>query len=104
MDEIILDTRLKAKWNGMKNALIGGDIEGSLGYIVEHRRELYRSNLQLLSSHLTEISATLKDIELDQVTGRVVEYEMLTEFQGQATSFLVRFVKDRDGIWRIDFF
>lgn len=88
----------------MKAALNSGDIEGSLGYIVEHRRELYKLNLQLLISHLSEISATLKDIELEQVSSRVVEYEMLTEFQGQACSFLVRFVKDKDGIWRIDFF
>ena len=100
----MLDALLKAKWNGMKTALSEGDVEDSLAFIAKHKKELYEYNLQLMSSQMSEISATMTYINLIQVTDGVVEYGMWTEYEGQTCNFLVRFIRDKDGIWRIEFF
>jgi hypothetical protein len=104
MDEAELDALLQAKWNAMKAALIDGDIDRSITYIAEHRKEIYEYNLYLMSSYLTEILSGLENIELVEIRERVAEYEMWTDYEGQNYNFLIRFVKDKDGIWRIEFF
>jgi hypothetical protein len=57
-----------------------------------------------MSLYLSEISAGLEEIELVDVKDGVAEYEMWGEQDGQMYNFLVRFVRDKDGIWRIEFF
>jgi hypothetical protein len=104
MDEAVLDALLQAKWNGMKTALVNGDMDGVIDYIAEHRKEMYEYNLDLMSSYLSEISAGLENIALVQINDRMAEYEMWSIYEGQTYNFLVRFIKDKDGIWRISFF
>ena len=99
-----LDTLLRAKWDGMKAALSNGDIGEATNYIAEGVREMYDSNFNLMSSHLANISASLQDIESVRIKDGVAEYVMWAEQEGQTYSFYILFVKDSDGIWRIQFF
>ena len=99
-----MDALLHTKWNGMKTALTDGDIDGVIDYIAEHKKEMYEYNLDLMSSYLSEISAGLQNIALEQIKEGVAEYEMWADYEGQTYNFLVRFVRDKDGIWRIEFF
>jgi len=104
LSEEQLDALLKAKWNGMKTTLSNGDVGEAVDYIAEGVREMYEYNFNLMNSYLPEISAGLEDIEVVQIDDRVAEYEMWAEQGGQMYSFYILFVKDADGIWRIQFF
>lgn len=104
IDGEMLDGLLKEKWNGMKNALIAGDTGKAVGYIAQGERDRYEYNFNILGAYLGEISAGLNGIEVVQVRDRIAEYEMWAEQDGQTHSFYVLFVKDQDGIWRIEFF
>lgn len=99
-----MDNLLKAKWAGMKTALSGGDIAGASNYLAKCVRDMYLYNFNLLSPYLADISASLQDIKLVDIKNGAAEYEMLAEHSGQTYSFYILFVKDSDGIWRIQFF
>jgi hypothetical protein len=104
IDGEVLDALLKEKWNGMRDALSAGDTGKAMGYIAQGARNMFEYNFNLLSAFMGEISAGLKDIEMVQVRGGAAEYEMWAEQDGETHSFHVVFVKDQDGIWRIEFF
>jgi hypothetical protein len=104
MDREVLDALLKEKWNGMKDALSEGDPGKAMSYIAQGAKNMYEYNFNLLGAFMGEIAAGLEDIDMVQVQGRAAEYEMWAEQDGQMYSFYVLFVKDQDGIWRIEFF
>jgi len=99
-----MDTLLRGKWAGIKTALSNGDIGEAGDYIAEGSREMYEYNFNLMSSYLVEISAGLQDIALVQIQDGLAEYRMWAEQEGKTYSFYILFVKDSDGIWRIQFF
>jgi hypothetical protein len=103
-DEVVMDVMFKAKWNGMKTALVAGDVNTVLNFIAKDAREAFGYNLNLLSGYLPEISNGLTNITISEVNDGMVEYEMLGTYEGETYNTLVRFVKDKDGIWRIAFF
>jgi hypothetical protein len=80
------------------------DMNKALQYIAEDARDTYEYNFNLLKSHIDEISSTLHDIELDEFRGNVADYNMWTEHDGEKYNFLVRFVKDKNGVWKVKFF
>jgi len=104
LDEAALDSLLKAKWNEVRNALSFGDIPNALSFISFCRREMYEYNFNLLSSHLTEIVTELQDVQKVEIRNAVAEYKMMAEQDGQMYSWYILFIKDSDGIWRIEFF
>jgi len=104
-DRETLDSLLKGKWNGMRSVLSKGNISGALEYIAEDARELYEYNFNLLNPYISEMTSLLRDdIEMDEFRESVVDYEMSTDFEGEIYICLIRFIKDKDGIWRISFF
>jgi hypothetical protein len=50
---------------------------------------------------LSSIDQVLTNIQFVQAIGNTVEYEMLRTDSGVQLSYLVRFVLDKDGVWRI---
>ena len=50
------------------------------------------------------ISDEMQDIQLIDMAGGSVEYDIRTDRDGRQCSFLLRFEMDGDGLWRIDFF
>ncbi len=104
MDAELLDAMLREKWNAMRNALSAADVPKALVHISEGAKDMYQYNFGLMNAYLGEIAAGLRDITMVKARGRMAEYEMWAEQGGQMYSFYILFVKDPDGIWRIDFF
>jgi hypothetical protein len=104
IDAQVLDGILRQKWRGLRDALGDGDIPKAMSYIAQGARNMFEYNFTLLNAFMGEIVAGLEDIEMVQVQNKAAEYEMWAEQGGQRYSFYVLFVKDRDGIWRIEFF
>jgi hypothetical protein len=65
---------------------------------------MYEYNFNLMSSYLPAISAGLQNLEMVQVKDGMAEYRMWADQDGQMYSFYILFVKDLNGIWRIEFF
>ncbi len=97
-----LENLLASTWNRMKAALMAGDPEGALGYILVGSQDKYR-----------EIFLRLHQQEIDAIFSNNTEFKLYTFFGGVAGcgairqeaggpySYPVTFVQDENGIWKI---
>jgi hypothetical protein len=101
LDRTKLDALLQAKWEGMKTALAGGDIEGAVGYYAEGSKDNFRTNYTTLAQYLPAIAAGMGDLQLVNVANRIAECEMESVRDGVPYSFQVLFVQGANGKWSI---
>jgi len=99
-----LDTLLRAKWMGMRQALVQNDIPTAASFFIESKKNAYREIFTALSSKLPQISHALDDIQLIKITYNSAEYDIRTTHNGHIYSYPLRFVKDTDGLWKIKSF
>ncbi|MBI4654073.1 MAG: adhesin, partial [Nitrospirae bacterium] len=95
-----LDALLRAKWEAMKTALANQDVNTAMIEISENAQEIFRYNFELMQSILPTIVQGIGSITLIRAEDGIVEYEMISGGQ----SYYIEFVKDTNGIWRINFF
>jgi hypothetical protein len=103
-DPAALDAVLLILWNDMKDALRNGDITGAGNQIVSESRDKYVEAFQIIAAQLPNIDQILTNISFVRMEGNSAIYEMVRMVQGLQTSFEVQFVRDSDGIWRVDSF
>ncbi|MBI4522527.1 MAG: hypothetical protein HY695_01805, partial [Deltaproteobacteria bacterium] len=103
-DPSALDSMLQRKWISMKVSLRVGDIGSALASIAFSARDDYQELFTAFTPQLGTIDQILLDIALVSVSGRRAEYEMIRVEDGVRLSYLVLFVMDDDGIWRLKFF
>jgi PKD repeat protein len=92
---------LDGKWRAFKDALRVGNVPAALDLVAESRRPYYQQIFQNLTVPLAQIDQVLGDVRFVQIRGNTVEYEMLRTDERGRLSYLVRFVVDTDGIWRL---
>ena len=105
LDEAELDALLKAKWNGMKAALVAGNVEEAVEYFVHENRQKYQRLYSYLLPHLPEIANSMEPITFLKGEGSIIYFHIYSdEVWGNQTYTLpyeVIFTIDTDGIWRI---
>ena len=101
LDQAQLDALLKAKWDGMKTALINGDIEQGVGYFSISSRTAFQQQFTALSSDLPQIVGDMGEISLIDVGKNQTFYDLRTTRNNETYSFQLLFIQDEDGIWRI---
>ncbi len=99
-----LDMLLKGKWDGMKTALGNQDVDGSVKDIVEDSKDTYREQFTALVSVLDIIGNELGQIQLVKIEGNRAEYEIIATEDGTTYSYYLLFVRDSDGLWKIERF
>ncbi|MDT8271703.1 MAG: carboxypeptidase regulatory-like domain-containing protein [Desulfomonilia bacterium] len=99
-----IDELIQAKWRAMKEHLDRAEIAGAMECFSPRSRQMFEQNFTLMQEHLPDIVASMGDIRMVGVSDGVAEYEMWAEQGGESSSFLVRFIMDSDGLWKIDFF
>ncbi len=106
LDVAVLDALLKAKWNGMKTALIAEDIEGALNYIEQYSRETYQDIFNALgSSYLSSVAENMEDIQLIYALNGLAKYRIrrnqeINEAQHTIT-YYIYFQINGHGVWTI---
>ena len=102
LNKIEMDTLLKSKWEEMKSALMRGDIETALTYLVSKNRDKYRQIfINLDVNRINSIFSNIAEIKLYNVYGNSAQYGAIRSEIGGAYSYPITFVKDEDGIWKI---
>lgn len=107
LDEFTLDTLLRAKWERMRQALITNDIESAVAEFRLDRRAAYNEVFTALSDQIASILPGSQNIELVEVLDIKVQYiadiEIVVDNQPMTVSSYIIFIKDEDGLWRINF-
>ncbi len=103
-----LDGSLRNIWNSMKARLTNNDPVGASGYYSSASKDKYLSTFSTLSGHLPEISTNMQDIILNYMGSDTVEYRIIRNelVNGQPTDvmYYIYFMKDDDGLWKIQGF
>lgn len=103
-----MDTLLKGKWEGMKEKLGQGDVEKALEYFHNGSQGKYKEIFQLLSNELPTIIANMQEIQLIYIKGDIAKYRIRREqeINGvlQTITYYIYFVRDENGLWKIESF
>ena len=106
LDETALDTLLRSKWDGMKAALIAGDISAALEFHQPDTWERYGAIYNALGEQLPALVENMREMSPVYIGGTRAKYEILREheLEGQAVevTYYIYFSRDMYGIWKID--
>ena len=97
-----IDAMLGQKWEAMRAALLSNDIEAAVEDISSRTQSNYQDIFTSLTpGHRADLAAELDDIEIINIRGASVEYDIRTTRDGRLCSFLLLFELDKDGRWKI---
>lgn len=100
-DEAQQDNRLQQVWSNFVAALASGDVNTALQSFKSQSRGFYGPVLRALAPNLGTIAGDLSGIEKIRIGEDFAEYAVLTVVSGQVRAFVVTFIRDSDGAWRI---
>ncbi|MFH7320184.1 fibronectin type III domain-containing protein [Desulfurivibrio sp. D14AmB] len=105
IDRTALNHNLQAKWEGMKQALIAGDIDTAVEHFSLWQQDTFREIFTIMKAELPQIAQEMQDIEMIHQKNNTAEYRIRREvvFRGEPeiVTFYIYFEKGVDGIWRI---
>lgn len=97
-----LENRLVSRWEGMKGALLGGNIKAALSFFVPGTQDRYRQVFEELGSdRINSIFSTIIGVELDTSSGGSAEGGLIREEDGKIYSYPITYVQDQNGLWKI---
>jgi hypothetical protein len=106
LNQAELDTLLRAKWDGMKAALIAGDVEGATSFHHGVLKDEYESICNLIGSNLPVLVQQMQDIESVYTKGDKAKYRIkqdhTVEGQTVTITYYIYFCKDGNGLWKIE--
>jgi hypothetical protein len=85
-----MDRMLKRKWEGMKSALIGQDIDVAVNYFAVESKQYYNDIFTALYSQLPQLIQGMQGIQLITATGNDAKYRIRKDelYNGQILSIM----------------
>jgi hypothetical protein len=102
IDETALDQKLRAIWKGMNDGLLAGDQDRALVYLNAGARAKYGPVFEVLMPHMPDIVASYSTLAKSHLNGAFGEYAVKRQLDGKNRLYLLYFLRDPDGVWRID--
>jgi len=101
-DRAQTDAMLRAVWNGMNDALVAGNKTVAMRHVNAEAQVKYGPVFDALMPHMPAIVASYSTLEQVSLTANVAEYA-ITRMDGTTKRlYLIYFMRDADGVWRID--
>lgn len=97
-----LDQMLRNNWLAMLNDLGQGDTEAAMAFFSEHSKDRYRNALELLAHKMPQIVSSFSDLQTSSLNREYAEYGINRIIDGEKHLFFVYYVRDAQGIWRIE--
>ncbi len=99
-----MDALLRSKWEGMKGAMINRDVEKAGNYFPQWTRERYTGIFSSLGDRLPQIALDMQNIGMIYLIDGVAKYRIRRmEGVGEIT-YYIYFVRDENGLWKIQQF
>jgi hypothetical protein len=101
----MLDAHLRAIWNGMKNAMINGNITQAASFFDDETKTNYLEIFNTIPNQLPQLAADMRDIESvyfeeNGAQFRIKRIEILAGNDYDVT-YYIYFARGEDGVWRI---
>ena len=101
-DTAQIDQLLKAQWSAMNSALIKGDKAKALSYLNFTAQKKYGPVFDALMPDYSNIIVSWSPLLSSRISINIGEFGMVTKDAGKGHLFLINFLKDDDGVWRLD--
>lgn len=101
-DAAQMDQLFAALWDGMNGALVAGDVNRATGYLNESAKRKYGPVFQTLLPHMSQIISSYSPLKRLSIAESIGEYAIVRPYSGQNRVYLIYFLKDTDGVWRVD--
>ncbi|MEA2464940.1 MAG: hypothetical protein QOJ98_2687, partial [Acidobacteriota bacterium] len=96
------DAMFKAMWNGMNDALLAGNKDAALGYFTDSAQLKYGPVFDTLLPFMSEIVGSYSPVVQSSVGEELAEYALTRLDGGIKRLYLISFMRDQNGVWRID--
>jgi Glucodextranase, domain B len=104
-ERTVLDTALRAKWDGMKQALANQNTPAAVNFFSDETKGLYQEIFTLLSPQLPQLVQEMQNIELVWAEDQTAQYRIRRheQYGGQplTVTYYIYFRVDGDGLWKI---
>ncbi len=101
-DGVQMDQLFTTLLGGMNTALISGDVTKAGSYLNTAAKQKYLPVFQTLLAQMPQIIASYSPLRRVSITGEIGEYAINRTIGGRNKLFLIYFLKDDDGVWRLD--
>lgn len=96
------DKLFTSLWNGMNDALKIGNVNAALSYLNESAKRKYQPVFETLKAQFPPIIASYSPLRRISITESIGEYAIVRNFNGQNRLYLIYFLQDADGVWRVE--
>lgn len=101
-DAAQMDQKFTTLWNGLNDALKAKDAAKALKYLNAQAQAKYGPVFTALLPHMPEIIASYSPPQRVSITSDIGEYAINRTVNGENRVFLIYFLRDADGVWRLD--
>ena len=101
-DKNVLDQKIRALWGGLTEALVAGNKQQALDYFSAGAKTRYSDIFDDLINDFPEIIGSFSELQSAEITDAYGEYAINRMIDGNNKLFFIYFVKDGNGIWRIE--
>jgi PKD repeat protein len=97
-----MDQLFTALWDGMNSALAQGDSATPVSFLNDTARLKYQPVFEALKTHFPEIIASYSSLNRVSISSDIGEYAVVRPNNGRNQLYLIYFLRDVDGVWRVD--
>jgi hypothetical protein len=100
--ETLENEMFQSIWDSMNAALLAGDKAKALTFLTPGAQRKYGPVFDALLPYMPQIVPSYSPLQRVSVSAEIAEYAVNRTIDGQDWIFLIYFVKDPDGVWRLD--
>ena len=101
-DTVQIDQLLKVLWSDMNSALVKRDKAKALNYLGFKAQDKYGPVFDALMPDYSKIITSWSPLIRSRISSDIGEFGVVTTAAGKGHLFLINFLKDNDGVWRLD--
>jgi len=104
LDTTEIDAEINSVWDGMKNAFTVNDVTKAVNYCLDSSKERYTTIFSAVGNDLPQIAQDMQDIKLIYLQDNIAKYRIKRIEDVGEISYYIYFVKDNNGLWKIQQF
>jgi len=101
-DTTQMDQMFRSIWSGLNAALVAGDKTTALRYFSGKAQQKYGPVFDVLLPFMSEIVASYSTLARSSITADLGTYAVVRVDNGVRRIYFIYFMRDPDGVWRID--
>jgi Big-like domain-containing protein/glucodextranase-like protein len=101
-DATQMDQMFRSIWSSLNAALVGGDKTTALRYFNGKAQQKYGPVFDVLLPFMSEIVASYSTLARSSITADLGTYAVVRVDNGVRRIYFIYFMRDPDGVWRID--